>query len=95
MSKITLEKLDRWIDELEPKAQTTKYTIPDYPFFGLIVRPNGVKSIYIKNNNKKMCDVGFFLKSDGFSKIWNDFINFNDYFIYFICIRQFFNIKED
>lgn len=75
----TLEELDRWIDGLEPKAQTTKYTIPDYPFFGLIVRPNGVKSIYIKNNNKKMCDVGFLFKGDGFSKIWNDFVNSKDY----------------
>ena len=33
MNKITLEALDQWIDGLEPKAQTTKYTIPDYPFF--------------------------------------------------------------
>ena len=75
----TLEELDKWIDELEPKAQTTKYTIPDYPFFGLIVRPNGVKSIYIKNDGKKMCDVGYFSKGDGFSKLWNDFINSKDY----------------
>ena len=79
MNKITLETLDKWIDELEPKAQTTKYTIPDYPFFGLIVRPNGVKSIYIKNDNKKMCDVGFLFKGDGFSKVWNDFVNSKDY----------------
>lgn len=78
----TLEELDRWIDGLEPKAQTTKYTIPDYPFFGLIVRPNGVKSIYIKNNNKKMCDVGFLFKGDGFSKVWNDFVNSKDYIRY-------------
>jgi hypothetical protein len=75
----TLEELDRWIDGLEPKPQTTKYTIPDYPFFGLIVRPNGVKSIYIKNDNKKMCDVGFLFKGDGFSKVWNDFVNSKDY----------------
>lgn len=75
----TLEELDKWIDELEPKPQTTKYTVPDYPFLGLIVRPNGVKSIYIKNNNKKMCDVGYFSKGDGFSKLWNDFINSKDY----------------
>ena len=79
MNKITLETLDKWIDELEPKPQTTKYTIPDYPFFGLIVRPNGVKSIYIKNDNKKMCDVGFLFKGDGFSKVWNDFVNSKDY----------------
>lgn len=79
MAKITLETLDKWIDGLEPKAQTTKYTIPDYPFFGLIVRPNGVKSIYIKNDGKKMCDVGYFSKGDGFSKLWNDFINSKDY----------------
>lgn len=79
MSKITLEELDRWIDGLEPKPQTTKYTIPDYPFFGLIVRPNGVKSIYIKNENKKMCDVGFLFKGDGFAKVWNDFVNSKDY----------------
>lgn len=79
MNKITLEELDKWIDGLEPKAQTTKYTIPDYPFFGLIVRPNGVKSIYIKNDGKKMCDVGYFSKGDGFSKLWNDFINSKDY----------------
>lgn len=79
MNKITLETLDKWIDGLEPKPQTTKYTIPDYPFFGLIVRPNGVKSIYIKNDNKKMCDVGYFSKGDGFSKLWNDFINSKDY----------------
>ena len=75
----TLEELDRWIDGLEPKPQTTKYTIPDYPFLGLIVRPNGVKSIYIKNDGKKMCDVGYFSKGDGFSKLWNDFINSKDY----------------
>lgn len=74
-----MEALDKWIDGLEPKAQTTKYTIPDYPFFGLIVRPNGVKSIYIKNNNKKMCDVGFLFKGDGFAKLWNDFVNSKDY----------------
>lgn len=79
MSKITLEELDKWIDGLDPKPQTTKYTIPDYPFFGLIVRPNGVKSIYIKNDGKKMCDVGYFSKGDGFSKLWNDFINSKDY----------------
>lgn len=79
MNKITLEELDRWIDGLEPKPQTTKYTIPDYPFLGLIVRPNGVKSIYIKNDGKKMCDVGYFSKGDGFSKIWNDFVNSKDY----------------
>lgn len=77
-----MEKLDKWIDGLEPKAQTTKYNIPDYPFFGLIVRPNGVKSIYIKNDNKKMCDVGFFSKSDGFSKLWNDFVSSKDYIRY-------------
>ena len=82
MNKITLEALDQWIDGLEPKAQTTKYSIPDYPFFGLIVRPNGVKSIYIKNGNKKMCDVGYFSKGDGFSKLWNDFINSKDYIRY-------------
>lgn len=82
MNKITLEALDQWIDGLEPKAQTTKYTISDYPFFGLIVRPNGVKSIYIKNGNKKMCDVGYFSKGDGFSKLWNDFINSKDYIRY-------------
>ena len=75
----TLEELDRWIDGLEPKPQTTKYSISDYPFFGLIVRPNGVKSIYIKNDNKKMCDVGYFSKGDGFSKIWNDFVGSKDY----------------
>lgn len=79
MSKITLEELDKWIDNIEPKPQTTKYTIPDYPFFGLIVRPNGVKSIYIKNDGKKMCDVGYFSKGDGFSKLWNDFVNSKDY----------------
>lgn len=78
----TLEELDKWIDGLEPKAQTTKYTIPDYPFFGLIVRPNGVKSIYIKNDNKKMCDVGFLFKGDGFAKLWNDFVNSKDYIRY-------------
>lgn len=78
----TLEELDRWIDGLEPKPQTTKYTIPDYPFFGLIVRPNGVKSIYIKNDGKKMCDVGYFSKGDGFSKIWNDFVSSKDYIRY-------------
>ena len=77
-----MEELDRWIDNIEPKPQTTKYTIPDYPFFGLIVRPNGVKSIYIKNDNKKMCDVGFFLKGDGFSKLWNDFVSSKDYIRY-------------
>lgn len=82
MSKITLEELDKWIDGLEPKPQTTKYTIPDYPFFGLIVRPNGVKSIYIKNDNKKMCDVGFLFKGDGFAKLWNDFVNSKDYIRY-------------
>lgn len=87
MNKITLEALDKWIDELEPKAQTTKYTIPDYPFFGLIVRPNGIKSIYIKNNNKKMCDVGFLFKGDGFAKVWNDFVNSKD------CIRYEDTIK--
>lgn len=78
----TLEELDRWIDGLEPKPQTTKYTIPDYPFFGLIVRPNGIKSIYIKNDGKKMCDVGYFSKGDGFSKIWNDFVSSKDYIKY-------------
>lgn len=82
MAKITLEELDTWIDNIEPKPQTTKYTIPDYPFFGLIVRPNGVKSIYIKNNNKKMCDVGFLFKGDGFAKVWNDFVNSKDYIRY-------------
>lgn len=82
MSKITLEELDKWIDGLDPKPQTTKYTIPDYPFFGLIVRPNGVKSIYIKNDNKKMCDVGFLFKGDGFAKVWNDFVNSKDYIRY-------------
>lgn len=82
MSKITLEELDKWIDGLDPKPQTTKYTIPDYPFLGLIVRPNGVKSIYIKNDNKKMCDVGFFSKGDGFSKLWNDFVGSKDYVRY-------------
>jgi hypothetical protein len=82
MNKITLEELDRWIDGLEPKPQTTKYSIPDYPFFGLIVRPNGVKSIYIKNDNKKMCDVGFLFKGDGFAKVWNDFVNSKDYIRY-------------
>lgn len=82
MNKITLEALDQWIDGLEPKAQTTKYTIPDYPFLGLIVRPNGVKSIYIKNDNKKMCDVGFLFKGDGFTKVWNDFVNSKDYIRY-------------
>ena len=82
MAKITLEELDRWIDNIEPKPQTTKYTIPDYPFFGLIVRPNGVKSIYIKNDNKKMCDVGFLFKGDGFSKAWNDFVGSSDYVRY-------------
>lgn len=82
MAKITLEELDRWIDNIEPKPQTTKYTIPDYPFFGLIVRPNGVKSIYIKNDNKKMCDVGFLFKGDGFAKVWNDFVNSKDYIRY-------------
>ena len=75
----TLEELDRWIDGLEPKPQTTKYSIPDYPFLGLIVRPNGVKSIYIKNDGKKMCDVGYFSKGDGFSKLWNDFVSSKDY----------------
>ena len=78
----TLEELDKWIDGLEPKPQTTKYTIPDYPFFGLIVRPNGVKSIYIKNDNKKMCDVGFLFKGDGFAKVWNDFVGSSDYVKY-------------
>ena len=82
MNKITLEELDRWIDGLEPKSQTTKYSIPDYPCFGLIVRPNGVKSIYIKNGNKKMCDVGFLFKGDGFAKVWNDFVNSKDYIRY-------------
>lgn len=82
MNKITLEELDRWIDNIEPKPQTTKYTIPDYPFFGLIVRPNGVKSIYIKNDGKKMCDVGYFSQGDGFSKIWNDFVGSKDYIKY-------------
>lgn len=82
MSKITLEELDRWIDGLEPKPQTTKYSISDYPFFGLIVRPNGTKSIYIKNDGKKMCDVGYFSKGDGFSKLWNDFVNSKDYIRY-------------
>ena len=85
---MTLEELDRWIDGLEPKAQTTKYTIPDYPFFGLIVRPNGVKSIYIKNNNKKMCDVGFLFKGDGFAKVWNDFVNSKDYIRYEDTIKN-------
>ena len=75
----TLEELDKWIDGLEPKAQTTKYVISDYPFLGLIVRPNGLKSIYIKNSNKKMCDVGYFSREDGFSKLWNNFINSKDY----------------
>lgn len=79
MAKITLEELDQWIDGLEPKPQTTKYSISDYPFFGLIVRPNGIKSIYIKNDGKKMCDVGYFSKGDGFSKLWNDFVNSKDY----------------
>ena len=74
-----MEELDRWIDGLEPKPQTTKYSISDYPFFGLIVRPNGTKSIYIKNDGKKMCDVGYFSKGDGFSKLWNDFVNSKDY----------------
>ena len=78
----TLEELDRWIDGLEPKPQTTKYSIPDYPFLGLIVRPNGVKSIYIKNDGKKMCDVGYFSKGDGFSKLWNDFVSSKDYIRY-------------
>ena len=78
----TLEELDRWIDGLEPKPQTTKYSISDYPFFGLIVRPNGVKSIYIKNDGKKMCDVGYFSQGDGFSKIWNDFVGSKDYIKY-------------
>lgn len=78
----TLEELDKWIDGLEPKAQTTKYTIPDYPFLGLIVRPNGVKSIYIKNDNKKMCDVGFLFRGDGFAKLWNDFVGSKDYIKY-------------
>lgn len=82
MSKTTLEALDQWIDGLEPKPQTTKYSISDYPFFGLIVRPNGVKSIYIKNDGKKMCDVGYFSKGDGFSKLWNDFVNSKDYIRY-------------
>lgn len=82
MNKITLETLDKWIDELEPKPQTTKYSIPDYPFFALIVRPNGVKSIYIKNDGKKMCDVGYFSKGDGFAKVWNDFVNSKDYIRY-------------
>ena len=76
---MTLEALDKWIDGLEPKAQTTKYVISDYPFLGLIVRPNGLKSIYIKNSNKKMCDVGYFSREDGFSKLWNYFINSKDY----------------
>ena len=88
MAKITLEELDKWIDGLEPKAQTTKYTIPDYPFFGLIVRPNGVKSIYIKNNNKKMCDVSFLFKGDGFAKVWNDFVNSKDYIRYEDTIKN-------
>lgn len=79
---MTLETLDRWIDNIEPKPQTTKYVIPDYPFLGLIVRPNGVKSIYIKNGNKKMCDVGFLFKGDGFAKVWNDFVNSKDYIRY-------------
>lgn len=74
-----MEELDRWIDGLEPKPQTTKYSISDYPFFGLIVRPNGTKSIYIKNDGKKMCDVGYFSKGDGFSKLWNDFVSSKDY----------------
>lgn len=78
----TLEELDKWIDELEPKPQTTKYSISDYPFFGLIIRPNGVKSIYIKNDGKKMCDVGYFSKGDGFSKLWNDFVGSKDYIKY-------------
>lgn len=82
MNKITLEELDKWIDGLDPKAQTTKYVISDFPFLGLIVRPNGVKSIYIKNDNKKMCDVGFLFKGDGFSKVWNDFVNSKDYIRY-------------
>ena len=77
-----MEELDKWIDGLEPKAQTTKYTIPDYPFLGLIVRPNGVKSIYIKNDNKKMCDVGFLFRGDGFAKLWNDFVGSKDYIKY-------------
>ena len=88
MSKITLEELDKWIDGLDPKPQTTKYTIPDYPFFGLIVRPNGVKSIYIKNDNKKMCDVGFLFKGDGFAKVWNDFVNSKDYIRYENIIKN-------
>ena len=87
MAKITLEELDRWIDNIEPKPQTTKYTIPDYPFFGLIVRPNGIKSIYIKNDGKKMCDVGYFSKGDGFSKIWNDFVSSKDYIRYEDAIK--------
>lgn len=78
----TLEELDKWIDGLEPKPQTTKYSISDYPFFGLIVRPNGTKSIYIKNDGKKMCDVGYFSKGDGFSKLWNDFVNSKNYIRY-------------
>lgn len=77
-----MEELDRWIDGLEPKPQTTKYSISDYPFFGLIVRPNGTKSIYIKNDGKKMCDVGYFSKGDGFSKLWNDFVNSKNYIRY-------------
>lgn len=76
---ITLETLDRWINNIEPKPQTTKYVIPDYSFLGLIVRPNGVKSIYIKNDGKKMCDVGYFSREDGFSKLWNDFVSSKDY----------------
>lgn len=88
MNKITLEELDQWIDGLEPKPQTTKYSIPDYPFFGLIVRPNGVKSIYIKNDNKKMCDVGFLFKGDGFAKVWNDFVNSKDYIRYEDTIKH-------
>ena len=85
----TLEELDKWIDELKPKPQTTKYSIPDYPFFGLIVRPNGVKSIYIKNDGKKMCDVGYFSKGDGFSKAWNDFVGSSDYVRYEDTIKTF------
>lgn len=93
MAKITLEELDTWIDNIEPKAQTTKYVIPDYPFFGLIVRPNGVKSIYIKKDKKKMCDVGYFSREDGFSKLWNDFVNSKDFVKYEDTINILVNKK--
>ena len=82
MEKITLEELNQWIINVKPKATVVKYVLPGYPFMSLIVRPNGVKSIYIKNDNKKMCDVGFFLKGDGFSKLWIDFVSSKDYIRY-------------